>query len=543
MRRLLLLLLSSLGTQASLEAAQWPQGAGPNGNWAATGPAPPLHFSVRTGEKILWQTPLPETGQGGIAVHSGRIFVSCMAPWSEDMALSAEDAALYSHAIEKRAVSGKDTVALCLDQQSGKVLWSHKLEGSVPSIYTYPFSDATSASPVTDGEHVWFTNGGGQVACFTIDGTKVWERRWTPTFDGPFNKQYEPFLVPRPEGGATFVTMEPFPAPGSEDSRSLHGRWHHLVGLDAASGEVLWTSADTLTHYNAPTLVATADGPCLLHARGGPHQVPELPLGISLTRLTGKRAGQAVWRYEDPRKNHEASLQTMAYDEQHVYWLLKAPHNSLVVLDRNTGKELREISLTSGVTRTSFDPELGKWHTDKNVDLEKPVFPARYSMIAANGHVTFQCYATAWGKPNIGPPYSFARVHPTSGLVEYLEVPSGVVRTRGIPDIYLWRTKRSARPLNSRGIEVTGDDRCRWDGWDWVFNGSPTRVNDRLYFTLASGLVYVLDANAEHFDGRAFLALNDLGPADGVWSANSVSYSGGQLYHRTGAALIAIGQK
>ena len=65
----------------------------------------------------------------------------------------------------------------------------------------------------------------------------------------------------------------------------------------------------------------------------------------------------------------------------------------------------------------------------------------------------------------------------------------------------------------------------RWDGWDWVFNGSPTRVNDRLYFTLASGVVYVFDAAASPFDGAALLAVNDLGPAGEVWTANSISYA------------------
>ena len=54
---------------AALSAPQdWPQGPGPRGDWSSTGEPPPLEFSVRTGENIRWQAPLPETGQGGIAV-------------------------------------------------------------------------------------------------------------------------------------------------------------------------------------------------------------------------------------------------------------------------------------------------------------------------------------------------------------------------------------------------------------------------------------------------------------------------------------------
>lgn len=532
--RIQLALLLFLAACGSTQVSSWPQGAGPNGDWTANGPAPPARFSVRTGENIRWRTPLPETGQGGIAVHADRVFVATMAPWDPVNALSEEDAQLYSHAIENRSVAGKGIVALCLDADSGDVLWSRSIDGEVPAIYTYPFSDATSASPVTDGEHVWFTNAAGSLVCFTVDGEPVWERRWTPAFDGPFNKQFEPFLV-----AGVLVTMEPFASPDAEDPESLEGRWHYLVGLDAATGAELWRSEDGLTQYNAPTLVDMPGGACVLHARGGPHAVPERPVGISMTRVTGPDAGKTLWRYDDPRGNHEASLQTMAYDDEHVYWILKDSRNALVVLDRATGEELREVSLVKGVTRRSYDAETADYVTAVGVDLEKGVFPARYSMIAANGHVYFQCYALAWGKPTIGPPYSFARVDPARGSVEYLEVPTGVVRAAG-GDRFLWRTPRTACPLNSRGVEVTGDDRSRWDGWDWVFNGSPTRAGNQLYFTLASGLVYVIEAGTDALVPSALLSLSDLGAAGEVWSANSVSCAGGRLYHRTGAELICI---
>ncbi|MBK8979368.1 MAG: PQQ-binding-like beta-propeller repeat protein [Planctomycetes bacterium] len=526
----------------------WPQGPGPNGDWSARGPTPPLRFSVRTGENVLWTTPLPETGQGGIAVVGGRLFVTTMAPWDPANTLSEAEARRFAHATENRRVVGKHIDAHCIDAGSGAILWTRRIEGSVPAIYTYPFSDATSASPVADGERVWFTNAAGRIACFTHAGEPVWERVWTPSFDGPFNKQFEPFLV-RDGARQVLIHMEPFPPPGRDASDgSLAGRWHHLVGLDAATGELLWRSEDALTQYNAPTLVATPQGPAALIARGGPHAVPERPVGVSLVRLTGERAGGSRWRYEDPRGNHEAALQTMAHDERFAYWILREPRSALVVLDLRTGEELREISLTGPVDLCRLDSDLAiagrrGMVTTRDATLDKGVFPARYSMIAAAGRLFFQCYATAWGKPTIGPAYSFARVDPTTGAVAYLEVPTDVEHGEDGSRSYLWRTPRTARPLNGRGEEVTGDDRCRWDGWDWVFNGSPTRVNDRLYFTLASGVVYVFDAARESFDQSALLAVCDLGEAGETWSANSISYAGGRLYHRTGSHLICVGHR
>jgi putative pyrroloquinoline-quinone binding quinoprotein len=531
--------LAMLPLQAGGTDVDWPQGAGPRGDWSAEGVAPPLRFSVRTGENLRWRTPLPETGQGGIAVVGRRVYVATMAPWEEAEPRAAALSERYAQATEGRRVIGTDIDAHALDAESGKLLWTRRITGTVPAIYSYPFSDATSASPVADAEHVWFTNAAGALVCFTPEGETVWERRFTPTSEGPFNKQFEPFLV-HDAGRSVLVHMEPFPAPGA-DPTAPGGRWHHLVGLDGASGKVLWRSADALTHYNAPTLVTTARGPHLLHARGGPHDVPERPVGVTLTILCGPRAGEAAWRYEDPRGNHEGALQTMAHDERFAYWALRDPRSALVVLDLATGKEVAEISLVRGVTVTSRDPASGAWASRTDVALELGVFPARYSLSAAHGHVFFQCYAAAFGAPTVGPAYSFARVDPVARRVEYLEVPTDVVR--GTPDTYLWRTPRAARATNSRGREVTGDERSRWDGWDWVFNGSPTRVNERLHFTLASGLVYVLDARRETFDAGALLALDDLGPSGEVWSASSVSYAAGRLYHRTASEILCFAER
>ena len=197
------------------------------------------------------------------------------------------------------------------------------------------------------------------------------------------------------------------------------------------------------------------------------------------------------------------------------------------------------ISLAKHVSVTSRDPASGAWSRRSGIDLELGVFPARYSLIAARGHVFFQCYAAAFGEPTVGPAFSFGRVDPATKTVEYLEVPTDV--ERGTPDKFRWRTPLAARAMNSHGVEVTGDERSRWSGWDWVFNGSPTRVNERLYFTLASGLVYVIDANASQFDAAALLALNDIGPAGQTWSANSLSYSAGRIYHRSAAELLCFG--
>jgi hypothetical protein len=48
--------------------AEWPQAAGPDGNWQGHGPAAPVQWSVTRNQNILWRTALPNGGQSGIAI-------------------------------------------------------------------------------------------------------------------------------------------------------------------------------------------------------------------------------------------------------------------------------------------------------------------------------------------------------------------------------------------------------------------------------------------------------------------------------------------
>ena len=158
--------------------SNWPQAAGPNGNWQTTGKAPVI-WSVAEGKGVAWKTTLPETGQSGIAVWGDRLFLTTMAV----------------QAPSNKAKEGGSIVGHCVDANSGKILWSVELPASEPSPYAYGFSDSSSPTPVTDGKSVWFTNSSGYIACCAVrDGRVLWTRAWKPTTGRPFNKQFEPIL-------------------------------------------------------------------------------------------------------------------------------------------------------------------------------------------------------------------------------------------------------------------------------------------------------------------------------------------------------------
>src|SRR5579871_5360850 len=81
------------------QADNWPQPAGPHGNWTAAGRSPALHWSVALNHNILWRTTLPEEGQSGIAVWGNRVFLTIMKPLASETAPK----------------EGTDIVGYCLD--------------------------------------------------------------------------------------------------------------------------------------------------------------------------------------------------------------------------------------------------------------------------------------------------------------------------------------------------------------------------------------------------------------------------------------------
>ncbi|MEO7652871.1 MAG: hypothetical protein ABIZ80_20610 [Bryobacteraceae bacterium] len=97
---------------------------------------------------------------------------------------------------------------------------------------------------------------------------------------------------------------------------------------------------------------------------------------------------------------------------------------------------------------------------------------------------------------------------------------------------------------NSQGVDVAAEERSRTDGWEIpAFWGSPTAVNDVVYFTTMLGITYAVDSKAKVLDERALLAIGDLGRSGETWSLNSISYKDGRLFHRNLKEVVAIGTK
>lgn len=504
-------------------ASNWHQSSGPNGSWAVQSSLPvPQEFSVRTGKNVLWTMDLPEAGQGGLTVWGDRIFLSVMQP-------------IYAPQ-EKEQLAGHTILALCVDLTNQEILWQREVPGTAKSPYLYGFSDSTTPAPITDGNRVWFFNASGRIACFDMDGSVVWERAWKPIEElgkvhYPFNKQFEPIMH-----GNLLINMETY---WKQDQDRVYG-WNYLFAIDKNSGKEVWISEDSLTHYNTPSFSTTADGKAaMLIGRGGHHKVPEAPKGYSLVDLSD---GTTLWRYETLEGT---ALYNSVWNQEFALWFTE-DENVIHKLDSQTGLLLEKLSLTSDVALRTFNTAEGRYELRTSLNQpdapETKVFPAWYTNIIVGDKCYFMCFKKNKRLNQAGPEYCIGRVDLRSGKAEYLEVPVQCEYVAGEQEL-LWHVNLSNETLNARGIDVAFDPRSKSDGWVWNFNPNPICINDKLFFTTMSGIVYCIDTTREAFDARALLGVSDLGPKGKTWTLNTPSFAAGRLYHRTSKKLICIGSQ
>ncbi|MBJ6366509.1 outer membrane protein assembly factor BamB family protein [Snuella sedimenti] len=423
-----------------------------------------------------------------------------------------------SKSLKTRAY-GTDVILYCLNADNGETLWTKRVKGLLPSEYNYGFSDSTTPCPITDGKYVWVINASGGMACFSVDGDLVWERTWMPTVGRPFNKQFDSVLYED-----LILNVEP---PVENDSLR-HKEWNYLHAFNKNTGKRVWVTKEALTHYNTPIIGETASGkPAILIGRGGPHGVLERPVGLSLISLEAGKAGTALWHWESEVPNEISgygALNTQHWDMHKISWTNKGQDN--VVINSNTGELIGQNPLNI-VNQYIYDEQKEQYVLEENVELKN-----LENEFHCNMSVNDYTFYLVMHHPFV------ARHNIVTGKNEHLELPREIN-----PDgSFVWKTPQNNDGLNSRGQLHSTDSRILGNGFQRSFLGSPTMINDYLFFTNAIGMVYVIDTTTEKFDKTALVSVNDLGKKGETWTVNSLSFANGNIYHRTLKEIICIGE-
>ncbi|MEM7478957.1 MAG: PQQ-binding-like beta-propeller repeat protein [Planctomycetota bacterium] len=493
-----------LTAASELNADDWQQASGPNGNFVVAGEAPD-QFSVFQNENVLWRTPLPSTGQGTVIVCGGKAFVTSHEEIAEDTEM------------------GRDILGMCFDAHTGKELWRKTVAGTRVTDLSSLFSDNTAASPVADKSRVCFVNVGGQICCFDHEGQELWSYDWVP-FGRHHARLHEPILhdgkVITVQYPKQDLELEHTTKPGAKLLGRDRKYWTRLQAFDLKTGKRKWIS-DAGTSIHQTSTIGNTKRPAILTGRGGGHQPPEEPYGLSFIDASD---GREIW--ETAIKGYP-SAQNACWNTNHAFALTHKEH---LKLDLKDGTVLNRISLLKDVSLTRHDGASWVREAVANLPNAKQGFTKNSNVLVGDYH-----YFRSASR------YLIGRVHVGTGKVEYLQVPvQVVVESRG-ERTWLWEKPIKNDMKNANGFVASQDRRNAGDGWGHVSAASPIVVGDKIYLPTMLGVVYVLRWNAELLDEQALLSVSDLGPAGETWTLASLSYARGRLYARTLKELICIG--
>ncbi len=160
---------------------------------------------------------------------------------------------------------------MALDRNSGEVLWQQSARVEVPHEGLHPTNTYASASPVTDGEHLYAFFGSRGLYCYDFEGNLKWKRDLGNLQSrAGFGEGASPSLA----GDLLFINWD-------NEGQS------YLIALDKGSGEEVWkVKRDERTSWVTPTVVEVE----------GKQQV--IMPGTNATRSYDAATGNLIWEAE-----------------------------------------------------------------------------------------------------------------------------------------------------------------------------------------------------------------------------------------------------
>jgi outer membrane protein assembly factor BamB len=241
-------------------AENWPNWRGPEQNGVCK--ETNLPFVWNATKNIAWKLRMPGMGGSTPVIWGDRIFLT--------------------------SADGDDVVLLCAST-AGKQLWK-KTVGKGAMLYMRGEGNQASASPSTDGKHVWAFVGTGDFACFDFDGNKTWSFNVQDRY-GMFKINHGIHTTPVLLGDRLYLCL-------------LHANVHLLIALDKETGKEMWkidrphsAMGESKEAYTTPCIWHEGKETCLVILGNDVATCHRITDGIEVWRVGGFNPSKPGGKY------------------------------------------------------------------------------------------------------------------------------------------------------------------------------------------------------------------------------------------------------
>ncbi|OAI45954.1 hypothetical protein AYO44_12190 [Planctomycetaceae bacterium SCGC AG-212-F19] len=149
----------------------WHQWRGPLGTGVAPHANPPVEWSET--KNIRWKAALPGKGHSTPIVWGDTIYLTTAIPFGEPV----KPRFVRPGAHDNLAMTQNHEFAvLAVARKTGKILWQQTVHKAVPHEAGHITASLASASPVTDGEHIFAFFGSYGLYCLDTTGKLLWQK-------------------------------------------------------------------------------------------------------------------------------------------------------------------------------------------------------------------------------------------------------------------------------------------------------------------------------------------------------------------------------
>jgi outer membrane protein assembly factor BamB len=238
MKPLFVRLFVLLALTLSVTAENWPGFRGPTGQGISTATNLPLQWSATS--NVLWKTEIPGQGWSSPIIWNNRVFVT------------------------SATANGTQCHVLCLDRQSGKIVWDIQVFEQLP-LRKEGKNSYASSTPCTDGERVYAVFGDGSIVALDFNGKVLWTDREFKYYSrhglGASPIIHDGLLIMPFDWSNRIGEAGNYPNNTSEERLGWQIPWDKsfIVAIDAKSGKRVWTAKRGMSRIGHATPLVFKD--------------------------------------------------------------------------------------------------------------------------------------------------------------------------------------------------------------------------------------------------------------------------------------------